>query len=69
MNQIEENVIKATTSQKLRLFPVQMIQIAGHVGFMGNGDLWGLIFTHKSLSGFMGINGDLWGFMDRPGIL
>ncbi len=34
--------------------------ISGLVGFMGNGDLWGLIFTHKSLSGFMGINGDLW---------
>ncbi len=33
--------------------------IAGLVGFMGNpnGDLWGLIFTHKSLSGFMGIYG------------
>ncbi len=45
------------------------LNIAGLVGFMGNGDLWGLIFTHKSLSRFMGINGDLWGFMDRPRIL
>ena len=33
--------------------------IAGLVGFMGNGDLWGLIFTHKSEWGFMGMNGDL----------
>ena len=38
-----------------------LVDITGLVGFMGNGDLWGLIFTHKqALSGFMGINGDLW---------
>ena len=32
-----------------------MTIISGLVGFMGNGNLWGLIFTHKSEWGFMGI--------------
>ncbi len=31
--------------------------IPGLVGFMGNGDLWGFIITHKSEWGFMGIYG------------
>ena len=29
--------------------------VIGHVGFMGNGDLWGFIFFHTSEWGFMGI--------------
>ncbi len=41
------------------------LTLSGLVGFMGNGDLWGLIFTHKSEWGFMGIYNilRLWGFM------
>ena len=31
--------------------------ITGLVGFMGNGDLWGFIISHKSEWGFMGIYG------------
>ncbi len=37
-----------------------MFFLSGLVGFMGNGDLWGFIITHKSEWGFMGIYGDLW---------
>ncbi len=29
---------------------------AGHGRFMGHGDSWGFIFTHKSTLGFMGIH-------------
>ena len=36
---------------------LDIASISGLVGFIGNGDLWGLIFTHKSLFGFMGIYG------------
>ena len=40
---------------------VRMVSVyrLGLFRFMGNGDLWGLIFTHKSEWGFMGMNGDL----------
>ncbi len=58
---------------------VRMVSVyrLGLFRFMGNGDLWGLIFTHKSEWGFMGMNGDLliftnkseWGFMGMNGDL
>ncbi len=41
---------------RVQIFLLRCVAITGHVGFMGNGDLWGLIFTHKSEWGFMGIN-------------
>ena len=41
----------------IRFINVCRIYMAGLVGFMGNGDLWGFIITHKSEWGFMGIYG------------
>ncbi len=35
-------------------------QISGCGGFMGNGDLWGLIVFHKSTWAFIEIYGGLW---------
>ena len=36
----------------------EIMILAGHGGWMGNGDEWGSNFTHSSEWGWMGMNGD-----------
>ena len=54
MIQIKESLSAYTFRTFFCVLPGWLL-IAGLVGFMANVDLWGLIFTHKSEWGFMGI--------------